>query len=80
MIGHALRQRRQALGLTLREVSRRSFVSIGYLSEVERGKKPISSDSIWSLCNALDLPLYVLLNEVSKLLESAEKGVSYVHA
>lgn len=77
MIGHALRQRRQALNLTLREVSRRSFVSIGYLSEVERGKKPISSDAIWSLCNALDMPLYVLLTEVSDLLEEAERRVSF---
>lgn len=80
MIGHALRQRRQALGLTLREVSRRSFVSIGFLSEVERGKKPISSDAIWSLCNALNLPLYVLLSEVSELLEQAERRESYVTA
>lgn len=80
MIGHALRRRRQALGMTLRDVSRRSFVSTGFLSEVERGKKPISSDAIWSLCNALDLPLYVLLNEVSDLLEQAERKENYVTA
>lgn len=80
MIGHVLRLRRQALGLTLREVSSRSFVSIGHLSEVERGKKPISSDAIWSLCNALDLPLYVLLSDVSDLLEQAERRENYVTA
>ena len=50
--GHRLRQRR-----TLRDVSGRARVSLGYLSEVERGQKEASSELLASICDALDLEL-----------------------
>ena len=80
MIGHVMREHRHALGMTLRQVAELAHVSHSYLSEVERGKKPISSDAIWSLSQALDLPIYVLLAEVSDLLEQAERRENYVTA
>lgn len=80
MIGHVLREKRFALGMTLRAVAELAHVSYSYLSEVERGKKPISSDAIWSVCQALGLPLSVMLAEVSDLLADVEKGVSYAPA
>ena len=58
--GHRLRQRR-----TLRDVSGRARVSLGYLSEVERGQKEASSELLASICDALDLELADLLAEVS---------------
>jgi transcriptional regulator with XRE-family HTH domain len=58
--GHRLRQRR-----TLRDVSGAARVSLGYLSEVERGQKEASSELLASLCSALDLPLSDVLREVS---------------
>ena len=50
--GHRLRQRR-----TLRDVSGAARVSLGYLSEVERGQKEASSELLASICDALDLEL-----------------------
>src|SRR5690242_11376831 len=59
--GHRLRQRR-----TLRDVSGAARVSLGYLSEVERGQKEASSELLASICDALDLELADLLAEVSQ--------------
>jgi transcriptional regulator with XRE-family HTH domain len=61
--GHRLRQRR-----TLRDVSGRARVSLGYLSEVERGQKEASSELLASICDALDVELADLLVEVSTSL------------
>ncbi len=61
--GHRLSQRR-----TLRDVSGRARVSLGYLSEVERGQKEASSELLASICDALDLELADLLAEVSDSL------------
>lgn len=80
MIGHVLRERRHELGMSLRVVADRANISFNFLSELERGKKPFSSEVIGSLCKALDVPLHVMLYEVCDLLEGAEKGENYVAA
>ena len=67
--GHRLRQRR-----TLRDVSGRARVSLGYLSEVERGQKEASSELLASICDALDVELADLLAEVSLELRVAGAG------
>jgi transcriptional regulator with XRE-family HTH domain len=63
---HRLRQRR-----TLRDVSGAARVSLGYLSEVERGQKEASSELLASICDALELELADLLAEVSDGMRSA---------
>lgn len=40
-------------------------MSLGYLSEVERGRKEASSELLAAICEALDLPLSEVLREVS---------------
>lgn len=64
-IGERLRRTRASQSRTLREVSRTARVSLGYLSEVERGRKEASSELLASICDALDLPLDELLREVA---------------
>lgn len=64
-IGDVLRSIRQRQGRTLREVSAGARVSLGYLSEVERGQKEASSELLAAICAALDVPLSVVLREVS---------------
>ena len=49
-IGEVLRDVRQRQGRTLREVSQRARVSLGYLSEVERGQKEASSELLAWIC------------------------------
>lgn len=64
-IGEVLRDVRQRQGRTLREVSHSARVSLGYLSEVERGQKEASSELLASICQALDITLSQMLREVS---------------
>lgn len=71
-IGDVLRDARQNQGRTLREVSSAARVSLGYLSEVERGQKEASSELLGSICSALDVPLSRVLREVSDRVAVAE--------
>ena len=66
--GLRLRQRR-----TLREVSAAARVSLGYLSEVERGQKEPSSELLAAICGALDVEMSELFAEVSQTLRREEK-------
>ncbi|MGQ0775024.1 MAG: helix-turn-helix domain-containing protein [Pseudonocardiales bacterium] len=64
-IGERLRRTRTTQRRTLREVSRSAQVSLGYLSEVERGRKEPSSELLAAICDALALPLDELLRRVA---------------
>jgi transcriptional regulator with XRE-family HTH domain len=73
VIGDALRGRRQRQHRTLREVSTAANVSLGYLSEIERGQKEASSELLSSICDALGAQLSEVLREVSDTLAFAEQ-------
>jgi transcriptional regulator with XRE-family HTH domain len=47
-------------------------VSLGYLSEVERGQKEASSELLAAICMALDVPLSTIFAEVSEDLAREE--------
>ena len=71
-LGDVLREQRQSQGRTLREVSAAASVSLGYLSEVERGEKEASSELLASICGALHLPLSEVLGQVSERVAETE--------
>jgi transcriptional regulator with XRE-family HTH domain len=73
LLGDVLRERRREQGRTLREVSASARVSLGYLSEVERGQKEASSELLGSICEALDVPLSTVLRDVSDHLALVEQ-------
>src|SRR6266567_5249040 len=73
-LGETLRDARNRQNRTLRDVSTAANVSLGYLSEVERGRKEASSELLASICDALDLELSDLLAEISLELRSASGG------
>ena len=72
LLGDVLRRLRQRQGRTLREVSAAARVSLGYLSEVERGQKEASSELLAAICTALNTPLSHVLSEVSDNFALAE--------
>src|SRR6266481_5182394 len=72
LLGDALRRLRLRQGRTLREVSASARVSLGYLSEVERGQKKASSELLAAICAALGAPLSQVLREVSDNFALAE--------
>lgn len=72
LLGDVLRAQRMERGMTLREVSAEARVSLGYISEIERGQKEASSELLASLCGALDVRLSEVLREVSDAVATEE--------
>lgn len=72
LLGDALRRQRLRQSRTLRDVSADARVSLGYLSEVERGQKEASSELLSSICDALGVNLSTVLREVSDELHTLE--------
>ncbi len=72
LLGDVLRRLRLRQGRTLREVSASARVSLGYLSEVERGQKEASSELLAAICNALGIPLSQVFREVADNFALAE--------
>jgi transcriptional regulator with XRE-family HTH domain len=76
LLGDVLRDKRTQRGLTLREVSADARVSLGYISEIERGQKEASSELLASLCDALEVPLSDVLREVSDAVAIEEAAAA----
>ena len=72
-VGRELRAARISQSRTLREVARDARVSLGYLSEVERGQKEPSSELLASICTALNIQLSTLLSDVTSQIAKSEK-------
>ena len=73
VIGDVLRRDRTSQARTLREVSDSARVSLGYLSEVERGRKEASSELLSAICSALDVPLSRVLTDAGERMARQEK-------
>lgn len=71
-VGQSLRQVRTSQRRTLRDVARDARVSLGYLSEVERGQKEASSELLNAICTALGLSLSQVMNDVTLEIKSRE--------
>lgn len=67
-IGPRLRARRKVRGMSLQQVAARAEVSIGLLSQIERGLSMPSVRSLRAICAALEMP-------VGWLFDAPEAGV-----
>ena len=65
ILGAELRRRRIEQKRTLLDVSGVARVSLGYLSEIERGRKEVSSECLAAICSALGTSLASVLSAVS---------------
>jgi DNA-binding response OmpR family regulator len=65
-LGTAIRERRKALGLTLSNMSDRTRVSLGYLSQIELGKNSASIDTLYRICLALGMKMSELFQSVQR--------------
>jgi transcriptional regulator with XRE-family HTH domain len=72
LIGDVLRSTRMRQGRTLRQVSADARVSLGYISEIERGQKEASSELLAAVCAALEVPLSSVLREASERMLQLE--------
>ena len=76
IIGEVLRNERRAQQRTLADVARSASVSLPYLSEVERGRKEISSDLLDAVTDALDITLIDVLERGVGRLRTRMQGSS----
>lgn len=65
-IGHKLRLRRKLKGLSLQDVAGNSGISIGQLSQIERGLSAPSLKSLKQICTALDMPMGWLFDGIGE--------------
>ncbi len=79
-IGESLRRARTERRRTLRDVSRAARVSLGYLSEVERGRKEPSSELLAAICEALDLALHDLLSEAAESMAAESMAAAVLES
>jgi transcriptional regulator with XRE-family HTH domain len=70
-IGARLKARRQELGLSLRELARRTDLSASFLSQIELNKTSLSIDSMRRIAEAMDFPLLGLLSDHTHPIEEA---------
>jgi transcriptional regulator with XRE-family HTH domain len=71
-LGEVLRERRKELGYTLRRVSNTGIIALGYLSEVERGHKEISSEILETVAEGLRTNVHTLIIEAGFKMASGE--------
>lgn len=64
-LGLTLRAFRADKGVTLRELAAIAHVSPGYLSELERGRKEVSSEMLASVCHGLGTTVAEVLIEAA---------------
>lgn len=76
LLGDVLRARRVAQGRTLRQLCADARVSLGYMSEIERGRKEASSELLAAICTALDVPLSEILSEVADAVALEEAAMA----
>lgn len=62
-LGEVIREQRLAQGKPMRAITEQAFVSLGHLSEVERGRNELSSDLLEAVATALGMPTYELVLE-----------------
>lgn len=80
VIGSQLRTIRKEQGATLRDVSAKANVALGYLSEIERGHKEPSSELLSSICTALEISLSSLMRSVTSEAIRIENQVRPIKA
>ncbi len=62
-IGRAIRELRKGRGLTLKQMSRRTKLSVSLLSQIERAESSASMSSLFKVATALDVKLTELLGD-----------------
>ena len=75
LLGEVLRAHRVEQGRTLRQLSADARVSLGYMSEIERGRKEASSELLAAICGALDVPLSEVLLGVADAVALEEAAM-----
>ena len=72
MLGAILRREREAAGRTLADVAEAAGLSPAYLSEVERGRKEISTERLITVARTLRISVAAIYRELASGLDGAD--------
>lgn len=79
-LGYAIRSIRTQRGHTLRDIAERAPMALGYLSEVERGHKDISSELLETVAKGLGVTVtyiaYVTCEVLTDWEQQEKQGVT----
>ena len=64
-IGGRIKQRRRAAGMTQEQLAERLFVTVGYVSQLERGISKTNLDMLSKICTILDCDMAYLVTGAS---------------
>lgn len=78
VIGEEIRRHRLNQGRTLRDVAKSAAVSLGYLSEIERGVKEPSSEMLAAICAALEITVGNLVMAAGAQLQATERSADVI--
>ena len=70
-LGHTIRLKRLQQEKTMRDLA--NFISVGYISEVERGMNNVSSELLETIAEALGVEVYELIRDTANLMENFDK-------
>ncbi|WOC16371.1 helix-turn-helix domain-containing protein [Pseudochrobactrum sp. MP213Fo] len=71
LVGEMLRHRRQIRGMSLRQVAEAANISVGMLSQVERGLAVPSIKTLRAVCIAMDMPVNWLFHRDGEIRSPA---------
>lgn len=74
-IGHAIHKARTGQGMYLRDLSAASQVALGYLSEIERGRKEPSSTVLRAVAAGLGVTEADVLMNAARILKDEEAKI-----
>lgn len=73
-LGNKLRKEREARGYTLKQLAEKSDLSIGFISQVERGQTEPSLASLKKLCEALGIKMRDVFEQDEQKSDFVRKG------
>lgn len=74
-LGEAIREKRIAIDITLRELARRLNITPSYLSDIENDRRVPAEEVLQDIGKALDLPFDDLMGLAGRFGESVERYV-----
>lgn len=74
-LGEKIREKRKRMNMTQKDLSDRSGISVSFLSDIEKGRTPPSIATMLKICEALDLPPYMLFldEEATAVMEPPQR-------
>ncbi|NBU31256.1 MAG: XRE family transcriptional regulator [Actinobacteria bacterium] len=76
-LGERLREARTTAGMSIRALSATAGVSVGYLSEIERGHKEVSSEILAAVCRALGVDVSSVVAGAAGAMAAADAAVTF---